>query len=332
MELIDIRLALLFLLVFSVSYFSLSFWVSRAKKAGLVGKDVHKSHHPEVAEMGGLPVVFSFIVGAFSYLAVRVFIFGSQEFSASLFAVVLAVLLASVIGMVDDILGWKIGLKQWQKPALTLLVAFPIMAVDAGVRIMSIPFIGQVDLGLFYPLVVIPAIVLVGTNGTNMLAGYNGLESGLAGMIIATLGWLSYINGSAWISALCALMLVSIFVFWLFFNRYPSIVFPGDTFTYGTGAFIAAVVIFADLEKAFILLFIPFVIQFFLKARGKFKKESFASVKEDGSLGLRYEKLYGLEHVALFILSKMKLVVTEKKVVGSLLLFQLLFVIIALIF
>ncbi len=186
---IDYNLFFVFLLVLSVSYFSIKFWVTRAKQAGLSGKDIHKLGNPQVAEMGGLPVIFSFIVGVFAYLGVRVFLFGSHVNSEAIFAIVLAVLIAAVIGMVDDILGWKIGLRQWQKPALTLLVAFPIMAVDAGVRIMFIPFFGQVDLGLFYPFLVIPGVVLVGSNGTNMLAGYNGLEAGLASIIIATLGW-----------------------------------------------------------------------------------------------------------------------------------------------
>ncbi|MAG60569.1 glycosyl transferase family 4, partial [archaeon] len=231
---------------------------------------------------------------------------------------------------VDDILGWKIGLRQWQKPALTLLVAFPIMAVDAGVREMYIPFLGQIDLGLFYPFIVIPAVVLIGSNGTNMLAGYNGLEAGLASIIIATLGWLSYTNGLAWISALCALMLIAVLVFWFGFNRYPAKIFPGDTFTYATGAFIAAVVIFADLEKAFLILFIPFIIEFFMKARGRFQKESFAKLKEDGTLTLLYSKLYGLEHLVVVILGKLRTKVTERKVVWSLLLFQLVFAVLAL--
>ena len=316
---IDLRLVLLFALSFCVSYAALRFWEKRAKQAGLSGKDIHKLDQREVSEMGGLPVVFSFIVGVFVYLGTRVFLFGSHQHSESIFAIVLAVLLAAIIGMVDDILGWKIGLKQWQKPALTLLVAFPIMAVDAGVRVMSIPFFGQVDLGILYPLIVIPGVVLVGSNGTNMLAGYNGLEAGLASIMIATLAYLAYSSGFAWISALCVLMLIAIGVF-LWFNKYPARIFPGDTFTYATGAFIAAVTIFANLEKAFVILFIPYVIEFFMKARGRFQKESFGKVQEDGGLTLRYEKLYGLEHVAIYSLQKCGFKVTERRVVLTLLL------------
>ena len=331
MVIMDFRLTLLFLLTLVVSYLAQKFWEKRAKLAGLSGKDIHKKNQPEVAEMGGLPVVFSFIVGAFSFLGIRVFVYGTHEYSSSIFAIVLAVLLAAMIGMVDDILGWKIGLRQWQKPVLTLLVAFPIMAVDAGVRVMYFPFFGQFDLGLLYPFLVIPAVVLIGSNGTNMLAGFNGLEAGLATIIISTLAYLSYLKGITWITVLCLLILISIVVFLLFFNRYPAKMFPGDTFTYATGAFISAIVIFADMEKAFLILFIPFVIEFFMKARGKFQKESFAKLKEDGNLTLRYDKLYGLEHLMIWFLEKFKVAVTERKVVFLLLLFQLIFAILALI-
>lgn len=326
----DILLGILFVLVLVLSIVSLRFWIDRARQAGLSGKDIHKINYPEVAEMGGLPVIFAFIVGVFLYLGIRVFLYETHSFSESIFAIVLAVVMAAIIGMVDDILGWKIGLKQWQKPLLTLLVAFPIMALDAGVRIMSIPLFGHLDLGLFYPFFVIPGVMLVGSNGTNMLAGYNGLESGLAGIIIATLGILSYLQNQAWASVLCAVMLIAIMVFY-YYNKCPAKVFPGDTFTYATGAFIGAIVIFANLEKAFLILFVPFVIEFFMKAGGRFQKESFAKVQDDGSLKLRYQKLYGLEHVMIFIWDKLGKKVTERKVVYSLLGLQLLFAVMALV-
>ena len=72
-------------------------------------------------------------------------------------------------------------------------------------------------------------------------------------------------------------------------------------------------------------------VQFFLKARGKFQKESFAKLKENGELTLRYDKLYGLEHVAVWFLKRCSLEVTERKAVWSLLIFQSLFALVALI-
>ena len=167
------QFVLLFFTVFLITWLIIPFWIKRAKKAGLVGKDIHKRGERVIAEMGGITVLLGFIIGIMIYIAMRVFIFQANTNIATILAILTAILLAGIIGIIDDVLGWKIGLRQWQKPLLTLLVAMPVMAVNAGTRVMSLPFIGPFDLGLIYPLIVIPAIILIGTNGFNMLAGYN---------------------------------------------------------------------------------------------------------------------------------------------------------------
>jgi hypothetical protein len=43
-----------------------------------------------------------------------------------------------------------------------------------------------------------------------------------------------------------------------------------------------------------------------LKSRGKLKKHSFGTPNSDGSLEMPYEKIYGLEHLAIKILKKIK--------------------------
>jgi len=191
--------------------------------------------------------------------------------------------------------------------------------------VMSIPFIGAVDLGLLYPFFVIPAVIVVASNASNMIAGFNGLESGLSLIMTFTLGYYAFISGATIYAYLCALFFVSVLGFWVF-NKYPARVFPGDTFTYSSGAFLGAIAIFADLEKVLVILFIPFAIEFFLKLRGRFKKESFGKLLEDGSLDRRYEKFYGLEHIAIYILRKLFAKASERGVVYVLYLFMLCFV------
>jgi hypothetical protein len=45
--------------------------------------------------------------------------------------------------------------------------------------------------------------------------------------------------------------------------------------------------------------------------------QSFGLPQKDGSLGLRYDKIYGLEHLAIVSLRKFGIVPTEKNVVYS---------------
>lgn len=322
------QLLFLFMGIFMLTWVIIPFWIKRAIKAELVGKDIHKTDQRNVAEMGGVTVLFGFIAGVMGYIALRIFLFNANTNITPTLAILTAVLLAGIIGIIDDILGWKIGLKQWQKPLLTLLVAAPIMAINAGTRMMHLPFVGKIDLGMAYPLLVIPAFILIGTNGFNMLAGYNGLEAGQGIIILSTLAYFSYLTGSPWLTVIALCMVFALLAFWLF-NRYPAKIFPGDTLTYTVGSLAAAIAIVANIEKIFIILFIPYIIEFFLKLRGKFKKESFAQVKEDGTLIPRYDKIYGLENLMVKIINKLNIKATERKTVYSLHLLQIVCVVLA---
>lgn len=305
-------------------------WIKKIKKAGLTGSDVHKLDKKPVSEMGGVMVLLSFIIGTILYVAVRIFVYKSNQNITFILAMLTAVLIAGIIGIIDDVLGWKIGLRQYQKPLLTLLVAAPIVAVDAGTRIMHFPFFGAVDLGIIYPLIIIPILILFGTNSFNMIAGYNGLEAGQGIIILGAISIISYLQGVSWVSVIALCMIASLLGFWIY-NRYPSKIFPGDTLTYSVGALSATLMIFADLEKFFLILFIPYFIEFLLKLRGKFQKESFSNIKDNNTLSLRYDKIYGLEHLAIFVLNKIKFKATEKKVVYSIHGLQLVFVFLALV-
>jgi len=73
----------------------------------------------------------------------------------------------------------------------------------------------------------------------------------------------------------------------LFFNRYPSKVFPGDIGTFGMGTVIACVAILADLERAAIIMFIPHTVNAILFFIGKLKRQApprEAQMNPDGTL------------------------------------------------
>jgi hypothetical protein len=42
------------------------------------------------------------------------------------------ILLMCIMGMMDDILGWKKGIRQWKKSVLTLFAAMPMVVINAG--------------------------------------------------------------------------------------------------------------------------------------------------------------------------------------------------------
>ncbi len=264
---------------FAVTYFLTPRWISAAHRIGLVGKDMNKFSKPEVAEMGGIAVVSGFVAGVLSYIGLSTFYFHQDKYLIYILAVLTTVLIIAIIGMLDDILGWKIGLKQWQKPLLTLVAALPMMVVNAGQSSMSLPVIGNVDFGILYPLVIIPIGIAGAANGFNMLAGYNGLEAGMGIVILSTMGYIAWKFNMGWVTIIAVCMVFALLAF-LRYNWFPARVFPGDTLTYSVGALIACVAILGNMEKVAVVLYLPYFVEFILKARSKFKAESFGKPDE----------------------------------------------------
>ncbi len=222
--------------------------------------------------------------------------------------------------MADDMLGWRIGLRQREKVMFTFLIPVPLMVINAGQSVISSPFLGTLDIGLLYPLLIIPIGVIGASNAFNMLAGYNGLEAGLGVVILSTLGLIAYSNGNT-VAVVIAVTTVSALIALLYFNKYPAKVFPGDTLTYPVGAIVAIVAIIGNMEKSAVVLFSLYYIEFLLKARGKLRPEWTAKLLDDGSLAVR-DKVYSIPHIAILLLRKVKGKAYEYEVVLLVLLFQ----------
>jgi len=88
------------------------------------------------------------------------------------------------------------------------------------------------------------------------------------------------------------------------------------------------IAILGNMEKIALFFFIPYILETVLKLRGRLKKYSFAKVREDGDLEVPYKKFYGLEHIAIYLLKKMKSggKVHEKEVVYLIYGFQLIII------
>ncbi len=89
--------------------------------------------------------------------------------------------------------------------------------------------------------------------------------------------------------------------------------------------------ILGDFQKIAVFVFIPYIIEVGLKLPGKLEKHSFARPNKDRSLEMPYKKIYGLEHLAIYILKKIKpsKKVYEKEVVWSIHGFQIFIIILA---
>jgi len=313
-------LVLLSIVSFILCFFTLPTWIVKAKSRGFVGRDVHKPDGREIAEMGGIMVVFSIGLSILLYIAFDTFYYKNPDSILDILAAVASLLIAAIIGMIDDILEWRIGIKQKTKVLLSLLIPLPLMIINAGHSEMTFPIIGTQDLGLLYPLLIVPIAIIGASNAFNMLAGYNGLEAGMGIIILSTLGFLSYITGGTE-ATMIAIISISALVAFLHYNKIPAKVFPGDTLTYPIGALVAIVAILGNIEKYAAILFILYYIEFILKKRGKFKEQSYGELLKDGSLTVK-NGIYSVPHIAILCLRKLKGKAFENEVVIVVLFFQ----------
>lgn len=300
-------------------------WINLARKGGIKGRDVHKHGEIYIPEMGGIPLVVSFVIISLTLVGLNTFYYKLHEENILIFAILVGVLISTLVGVMDDILGWKLGLRQWHKPFLTAFAAIPLMVINAGTHYIHI-FGMKLALGHMYVLIFIPLFIIFTTNSFNMLAGYNGLEGGMGIIILVVL---AYINYSNWVIYLIIVIIGGLLVF-LRYNFYPSKIFPGDVLTYSVGFFIASIIIITNCERIGIVLLTPYICEFFLKARGRFSKESFSKVNEKGKLEYN-EKIYSLPHLIIKLFEKLQLEITEKKVVLTIYLIEVIIALVILI-
>lgn len=288
---------------FFCTYFIVPFWIKKAKQIGLVWEDMNKPKKVKnVAGSGGITVVIGAMIGIFLYIAIQTFYFKSSDgISVSILAMLSTLLLVAGIGLVDDLFGWKKGgLSKRSRIILVLFSAVPLMVINAGTSTIL-----GIHLGIFYPLLIIPLGILGATTTFNFLAGFNGLETSQGIILLTALAVFTYFTGNGWLTVVALCLVASLCAFYIF-NSNPAKLFPGDILTYAIGASVAVIAILGDAEKIALFFFIPYFIEVILKLRGKLKKQSFGKPNKDGSLEMPYDKIYGLEHLAIYILKKIK--------------------------
>jgi UDP-N-acetylglucosamine--dolichyl-phosphate N-acetylglucosaminephosphotransferase len=299
------------LIAFAVTVIGTRFLMNYFYGAGIVGEDRNKEKVKKIAGSGGMAVALGIIVGILTYTFGGSFIFLPQLSTSKLLAVALSIILIALVGLLDDInvkarrvqttdmRDIRKGLKQWQKPLLTLMGALPLMAINAGVSTLNLPFLGAVSLGYLYPLLLIPLAVIFVSNSFNLLGGFDGLQPGMAGM--ASLGLLVYslLYGNYTGTLLSALLLASVLAF-LPFNMYKAKILPGDSFTYAVGGTLVAIMVMGNAETFGIIIFIPWIIEFFLHLRKKFNVTDLGIRQKDGTFKAPYGKrIYSLTHVVM---------------------------------
>ena len=259
-------LVVILLISFLASFVLFPAMILRLKKAGIVGKNMHSAIQEEVAEMGGLVIVAGFGAGIFTVIAVKTFfnIFPSVDLISILVALS-TILIVVLIGIFDDL----VSMPQQVKAFMPLLAALPLIVIKEGSTFIRLPFWGNVNFGLLYTLVIIPLEVTIAANAVNMLAGFNGLEVGMGIIAVGSLAIIAFLVGKTTVLVILLAALGALLAA-LYYNWFPAKILVGDVGTLSIGAIIAVGVIMGNFEIAGVILLIPYVIDFLIKAKNRF--------------------------------------------------------------
>jgi len=314
---------------FTVTLALLPPWIRAALRAGLAGRDMNKPREVVVAEAGGIIAVIGALMGVYVIVLYYKYIVGMDFYTTELFALSSLLLLAALIGFLDDILGWKKGLPRWIRVTAMAPASVPLVVIKAGVPRVSLPLVGTINLGVLYPLLAVPVGVIGAANGFNMIGGYNGLEAGMGLLLMASTAIYAAIKGIP-LAYLSSLVMTAALAAFLVYNWYPARVFPGNTLTYAVGSYYAGVVILGNFEKfglaLFTLYFVKAILYFIGVARGVWAGgvEDFGVPQPDGSIKAPLSGPYSLQHIAIRLLERLHGRATEVGVVIVMLSLQLL--------
>jgi len=266
-----------------MTYILIPWLIPRLKAKGIVGKDLNKSGQPEVAEMGGIAVVVGFFAGVSALVALN----GIEN--ADLLDVSLSAILgAAFVGIMDDIF----DLRQRHKAFLPFVLALPFATViDPKI---VIPHVVEIKLG-FWMILAGAFAMTCAANAANMLEGFNGLGTGLGIIMAFTLVILSLAHDRR-DGIYLLIPLLGALVAFLWFNKHPAVIFPGDTMMLFMGATLAAGGLLSSLHVQTAFIFLPMIAEFFLKLRGNFRAENYASRSSNGFLEY-HGKIESLTHV-----------------------------------
>ncbi|MCF2135766.1 MAG: hypothetical protein K9W43_00830 [Candidatus Thorarchaeota archaeon] len=270
--------------------------IKMLKEKGITGTDVHKIEKPEVAKGAGFVVLFAIVTSLLIIIGATTL--GNGSVNPGLLAALVSILMAGLIGQLDD----DFDFRNRTKIILPLIASIPMAAMQVGTSTMSIPFIGTINLGIIYPLVVIPLLMTFIIDSTNMYGGMNGLESGLAAInssaIILFVLFSPFFSHESMSSTnfdagIIAGALLGATLAFLIFNKFPARVLPGDVGRLPIGATIAAALILGNMDRMAIILYFPFGINFILfiiyklyVKRTGIEYQKFATPREDGTLSV----------------------------------------------
>ncbi|BCS91375.1 MAG: phospho-N-acetylmuramoyl-pentapeptide-transferase [Candidatus Micrarchaeota archaeon] len=309
---LHLTLVVPFIIAFIASYVGIKAVMEYMRDAGVIAVDHNKEDKPELPSGLGIVLPIAIILALSSYIfGVTSGLYTPLIKINYIFAVTLSITLLSLVGFIDDLnvrktfvkstgmLDKRKGVRQKYKPLLVFIASIPFVVFINSIRVETIfiPFIGFVNLGYIFPLVIVPLAVIFASNAFNLLGGFDGLATGSA--LILSSAFLIYaaLEHNYTGLLLSAVMTGSLIPFFIF-NLYRSKIIPGDSFTLAFGGAFAEIAIISNMESFALVIFIPWIIEFIWHLLKRFDVTDLGKLNDDGTFRPPYgKKIYSWTHL-----------------------------------
>ena len=197
--------------------------------------DRPRVHHGAIPRIGGLAIVAAILLPA-AFIV---------DLDGPYLGIGIGTLCVAAVGLVDDVRGVppraKLG-------ATTLIALIPVVGFDLTFDHITLPLIGDHDLGLLsYPLTVLWIVFLA--NLVNLIDGMDSLAAGIVAIAALSFALLAASFGRADAAALAAIICGATLGF-LRHNYHPAKIFMGDSGALALGFLLATVSVQGVLKTA----------------------------------------------------------------------------------
>jgi len=155
-------------------------------------------------------------------------------------------------GVYDDVRGLSAGAKL----SCQILAALVTCAMSRPVALISLPLVGEVELGIAAVPLMVFWIVAV-TNAFNLIDGIDGLAAGVGALVCAANFFIAHTNGHVDMMVFSAIMAGALLGF-LRYNFHPAKIFLGDTGSLFLGFTMATVSLQSSMKTSTtVLVLVP---------------------------------------------------------------------------
>ncbi|KAF1073528.1 UDP-N-acetylglucosamine-1-phosphate transferase [Methanogenium sp. MK-MG] len=275
---LNLMISVFFIVPFICTIVVMPHIIRRLKESNIVVKDMYKADLPEIAVNGGLVIL---LVSLLSLSVISLF-YCNYILPAN-YVIIMVVALFALFGILDDMI--NIG-----RPAKLILLyycSYSLISCATATHVY-VPFIGTVDLGIFYLQLILPLYVPVVANLVNMHSGFNGLAPGLSLMVLITLILKTMADAEIMDILFIVCLTGSLAAYWLF-EKYPARIIWGNIGALSVGAAIGATIVVEGFIFSGFVMLIPHVVNFLLYVYwrlhpGQYPVAKFGKIREDGTL------------------------------------------------